>query len=308
MVTQKAGGTANKSADQLEEFTHYRSLLFAIAYRMLGSVMDAEDMVQETFIRWQNSSDRDIKSVKSYLSTVVTRLCIDRLRSARVQREQYVGTWLPEPVVTDSSLASSASDPSAAAELADTLTMAVLVLLEHLSPVERAVFLLHEAFGYDYAEIGRIVDKSAVNCRQIGRRARQHLAARRPRYQASHQHQEQLTRQFLQACNYGDVPGLLDLLAKDISLWSDGGGKVAACLTPLHGEVKVARFLQAIYRRNQRLGRTYKAELVWVNGEPGILYKWDGHIETVVALTIADRRIQELYFVRNPDKLQRISK
>ena len=306
MVSQRADGIANKSAERLEEFNQYRSLLFAIAYRMLGSVMDAEDMVQETFIRWQNSSDRNVKSVKSYLSTVVTRLCIDRLRSARVQREQYVGTWLPEPVVTEPNITSSAGDPSTAAELVDTLTMAFLVLLERLSPIERAVFLLHEAFGYDYSEIGSIVDKSAVNCRQIGRRARQHLAKGRPRFEATRQQQEQLTWQFLNACNHGDVPGLLDLLAEDITLWSDGGGKVVACLTPLHGAAKVARFLRAVHRRNQKLGVKYEFELVRVNGEPGILYKRDGHIESVVVATIANRRIQGLYFVRNPDKLQRL--
>ncbi len=167
MSIQRAVGTANSSVNLLEEFTQYRSLLFAIAYRMLGSVMDAEDMVQESFIRWQRSSHGEIKSTKSYLTTIVTRLCIDRLRSARSQREQYVGTWLPEPIVT-----TQASEPTTMVEMADTLTMVFLVLLENLSAVERAVFVLHEAFGYDYSEIGTIVDKSAANCRQIGRRAR----------------------------------------------------------------------------------------------------------------------------------------
>ena len=299
MVIQNAEDTAENSVNRLKDFNQYRSLLFAIAYRMLGSVMDAEDMVQESFIRWQRSPDRGIESAKSYLTTIVTRLCIDRLRSARSQREQYVGTWLPEPIVT-----TQASDPSTTVELADTLTMAFLVLLEHLSPVERAVFVLHEAFGYDYSEIGTIVDKSAANCRQIGRRARQRLANRRPRFQASRQQQEQLTRQFMLACKQGEVGGLLDLLAEDITLWSDGGGKVAACLKPLHGAAKVARFLRAIELRNQKLGLAYEVELVRVNGQLGILYTLGDNIDSVVGIDIANQRIQALYFVRNPEKLQ----
>lgn len=203
--------------NRLEAFNEHRPLLFAIAYRMLGSVMDAEDMVQETFIRWQQTSEQAVKSTKAYLTTIVTRLCIDQLHSARVQREQYIGPWLPEPIVTE-----TATDPSALAELADSLTVAFLVLLERLSPLERAVFLLREAFGYEYTEIGRIVEKSATNCRQIARRARQHLAAQRPRFQASLQQQEQLTRKFMRACHQGDLQSLLDLLAKDITLWTYG--------------------------------------------------------------------------------------
>lgn len=174
--------------NRLEDFDRYRSLLFAIAYRMLGSVMDAEDMVQETFLRWQQISDPNVRSIKAYLTTIVTRLCIDRLRSAQVRREQYVGSWLPEPIVTESS-----GDPSEIAELADSLAIAFLVLLERLSPLERAIFLLREAFGYDYNEIGQIVDKKTANCRQIARRARQHLTEKRSRFSTSPQQQEQLT-------------------------------------------------------------------------------------------------------------------
>ncbi|MEO1400783.1 MAG: RNA polymerase sigma-70 factor [Cyanobacteria bacterium J06635_1] len=298
----------NGPIDRLEDFNQYRSLLFAIAYRMLGSIMDAEDMVQETFLRWQQTSGQSVKSTKAYLTTIVTRLCIDRLRSARFQREQYVGSWLPEPIVTEPSTEKTigpTTDPMAVAELADSLTMAFLVLLERLSPLERAIFLLREAFGYDYNEIGQIVEKTATNCRQIARRARQHLAAQRPRFQASLQQQEQLTHKFMQASQEGDLQGLLDLLAEDITLWSDGGGQVVATLKPLHGAAKIARFLRAIHRRYHKRGVDFDVERVQVNGQPGIIYTSDGNIESVVALDIADDRIQFLYFVRNPHKLQR---
>ncbi|MEO0458159.1 MAG: RNA polymerase sigma-70 factor [Cyanobacteria bacterium P01_A01_bin.114] len=292
-----------KNADRIEDFNQYRSLLFAIAYRMLGSVMDAEDMVQETFLRWQQASKQNVKSTKAYLTTIVTRLCIDRLRSARAQREQYVGPWLPEPIVAEPSQSLN-TDPNAMAELADSLTMAFLVLLERLSPLERAVFLLREAFGYDYTEISRIVDKKAANCRQIARRARQHLADQRPRFRASLQQQEQLTHKFMRASQQGDFQGLLDLLAKDITLWSDGGGQVVACLKPLHGAAKVAGFLRAIHRRGKKIGLGYEIELAQVNGQPGLIYTLDGNVASVVAIEIVDNQIQSLYFMRNPNKLK----
>lgn len=301
--------TQNASIHRLEEFNVYRSLLFAIAYRMLGSIMDAEDMVQETFLRWRQTSEQRVKSTKAYLTTIITRLCIDRLRSARVQREQYVGSWLPEPIVskqlTTESSTDPSADPSSAAELADSVTMAFLVLLERLSPLERAVFLLREAFDYDYKEIGRIVEKSPANCRQISRRARKHLADQRPRYPTSRQQQEQITHQFMLACRQGDIQGLLDLLAEDITLWSDGGGHVVAFLKPLHGAAKVAHCLRAIRRRGHDLGLDYDMELAQVNGQPGVLYTLGDHIESVVAVEIVDRRIQALYFMRNPYKLKR---
>lgn len=292
--------TAKKdSPNRFEDFGQYRSLLFAIAYQMLGSVMDAEDMVQEAFLRWQQTSKQRVKSTKAYLTTIITRLCIDRLRSARVRREQYIGSWLPEPIVTESS-----ADPAKMAELADSLTIAFLVLLERLSPLERAVFLLREAFGYDYQEIGQIVEKKPANCRQIARRARQHLNEKRSRFPVSLQQQEQLTHKFIAASQQGDLQGLLDILAKDITFWSDGGGRVVACLKPLHGAAKVAGFLRAIYRRGQKLGFNYDFEVVGVNGQAGIIYKLGSKIESVVAMEIEDNRIQSLYFMRNPDKLK----
>ena len=276
MGTQSTA-TKNGAINRLEDFNQHRSLLFGIAYRMLGSVMDAEDMVQETFLRWQKASGQAIDSAKAYLTTVITRLCIDHLRSARVQREQYVGPWLPEPIVTDKS-----ADPIALAELSESLAMAFLVLLERLSPMERAVFLLRQVFDYDYEEIGRIVEKTPTNCRQIARRARQHLALEKSRFQATPQQQEQLTQQFMQASNQGDLQGLLDLLADDITLWSDGGGKAIAALKPLHGAQKVARFLRAIQRRANKLGAVPQVELVQVNGQAGLVYSVAGVVQSVV--------------------------
>ena len=299
MGTQSYTAPKNNSENRLEDFNQHRSLLFAIAYRMLGSVMDAEDMVQETFLRWQKNSEQAIDSTKAYLTTIITRLCIDHLRSARVRREQYVGPWLPEPIVTEQS-----ADPIASVELSDSLAMAFLVLLERLSPIERAVFLLRQVFDYDYEEISRIVEKSPTNCRQIARRARQHLALEKSRFQANPQQQERLTQQFMQASSQGDLQGLLDLLADDVTLWSDGGGKVVAVLKPLHGAQKVARFLRAIHRRAKKTGAIPQVEQVQVNGQAGLLYSVAGGIETVVSLVAIDNQIQSLYFIRNPDKLR----
>ena len=288
--------------NRVEDFNQYRSLLFAIAYRMLGSVMDAEDMVQETFLRWQQASVQAIQSTQAYLTTIMTRLCIDHLRSARVRREQYVGPWLPEPMVT-----AKAADPMAMAELSDSLSMAFLVLLERLSPLERAVFLLREVFDYDYEAIGRMVEKSPANCRQIARRARQHLALEKSRFQTTPQQQEQLTQQFMQAFSQGELQGLLDLLTDDVTVWSDGGGKAIAALKPIHGAQKVARFLRAIHRRAHKLGVVPQATRVVVNGQAGVVYAAAGQVESVMTLDVVDAQIQTIYFVRNPDKLMGLS-
>lgn len=283
----------------LETFNQHRSLLFAIAYRMLGTVTDAEDMVQETFLRWQQTAQATVKSAKAYLSTIITRLCIDHLRSARVQREQYIGPWLPEPIMTQPT-----NDPAAQVELADSLSMAFLVVLERLSPIERAVFLLREIFDYDYDEIAQMVGKSPANCRQILRRSRQHIAAQRPRFPVSHQQQEQITAQFVKASTQGDLPGLLTLLAQDVTYWSDGGGQVAAALKPLQGAMKVARFLLAI--RSKWLS-TAVAHITEINGQSGMITLVDGFIHSVTTFDIVDGYIQSVYTVRNPEKLKRMS-
>src|SRR5918998_406453 len=200
-----------------DDFERHRPLLFSIAYRMLGSVADAEDVVQEAYLRWQQAPEAEVLSPRSYLSAVVTRLSIDRLRSARVQREEYVGPWLPEPLVSEGT-----EDVADSIELDESLSMAFLVLLESLNPVERAVFLLREVFNYDYEEISSIVRKSEANCRQIARRARQSVAAHRPRFERSPEQEERLTQRFVETCMSGDMEGLLELLSEDVTLWSDG--------------------------------------------------------------------------------------
>jgi len=277
-------------------FDLYRPLLFSIAYRMLGSVMDAEDVVQEAFVRWQGTSEEEVRSPRAYLSAVVTRLCIDQLRSARARREEYVGPWLPEPLPAE-----AAPDDVV---LDDTLSMAFLVLLESLNPTERAVFLLREVFDYDYAEISRVVGKSEANCRQIARRARRSVAARRPRFERSSGQEERITRRFLEACTSGDMDGLLALLAEDITLWSDGGGKVRAALNPLRGSDRVARFLLGILREAPPDLVVRRAR---INGQTGLIgYFGDGRPQSAVTLDVADGRIQAIRIIVNPEKLRAI--
>src|SRR5882757_8933059 len=200
------------TAEDLAAFTEHKPRIFGVAYRMLGSVADAEDMVQETFLRWQKSDRTGIKSAEAWLTTVVTRLCINHLKSARVQREEYVGSWLPEPIVAE-----SAADPRENAEQAESLSIAFLVILETLSPTERAVYLLREVFGYEFAEVARIVRKSEPNCRQLLGRARSHIAERRPRFKASADQQRRLVEAFLQATNQGDMEGLMAVLSEDVT-------------------------------------------------------------------------------------------
>jgi RNA polymerase sigma-70 factor (ECF subfamily) len=287
---------AESDMNSLDTFNHYHRLLFGIAYRMLGSVTDAEDMVQETFLRWQHTPQTKVQSAKNYLATTITRLCIDHLRSARVRREQYVGPWLPEPLLTQ-------QDPAEQVELADSLSIAFLVMLERLSPIERAVFLLREVFEYDYPEIAQIVDKSAENCRQILRRARQHLATDRPRFPVSPQQQEQITTQFLDASSHGNLQGLLALLAPDVSFWSDSGGQVPAALKPIYGSQKVARFLLTI---QQKWLPTAIAHIIEINGQSSILIRSGSDIHSVMTFEIVEGHIQAIYSVRNPEKLRRL--
>ncbi len=285
----------------ITEFTRYRALLFSIAYRMLGTVGDAEDMVQETYLRWQGAVAGDSATPavpKAWLTTVLTRLCLDHLRSARVRREEYVGPWLPEPLLTD-----PAADPAEGAALADSLSLAFLAVLERLNPVERAVFLLHDIFGYDFAEIAPMVGKSAANCRQLAHRARAHLAAHRPRFAPAPEVRERLTRHFVAACTSGDLPGLVATLADDITLWSDGGGKVLAARRPIHGAEKVARFLLGIVQ-HAPTGVDY--HLAAVNGQAALVGSLGGAVYGVLALDIAEERIVGIAIVVNPDKLARL--
>ena len=281
------------------EFEELRPLLFSIAYRMLGSVGEAEDIVQEAFLRWHRAlqDGTTIGSPKAYLSTVVTRLSIDHLRSARVRREQYVGQWLPEPVLTD-----TVPDASEHAVIADSLSMAFLILLESLSPVERAVFLLHDVFGYDYDEIARIVGKSEQNCRQLAVRGRRRVEERRPRFEASKAKQEQLARTFFTAVERGDTEGLIHLLADDVVVYGDGGGKAPSWPHPIEGRDRVSFLLASVGRQMHQFGLSIR--LTELNGQPGALFLApDGRLTNVIVLDIAGGEVQTVRSIINPDKL-----
>lgn len=282
----------------VEDFERHRPLLLSIAYRMLGSVANAEDVVQEAYLRWREVPASDVRSPRSYLSAVVTRLSIDRLRSAQAWREEYVGPWLPEPLLADR--AEEIAEPT---ELDESLSMAFLVLLESLNPVERAVFLLREVFDYDYDEIAGIVGKSEDNCRQIARRARQSVAARRPRFERSPEQEGRLTQQFVEACMSGDMEGLLELLSEDVTLWSDGGGKVAAARQPIHGPDRVARFLLGVLRT---VPPGFSAHPTRINGGPGVVGYVEGQPTGVVALDVAGGRLRAVRIVVNPEKLRAV--
>jgi RNA polymerase sigma-70 factor, ECF subfamily len=293
---------SHKNVSHENIFQEHKPLLFSIAYDMLGSVMDAEDCVQEAFLRWHQANNsgeaQTIRSPKSYLSTIVMRLCIDQLRSARAQRERYIGVWLPEPLVTTDK--DSVADMI---ELSEALSVAFLRLLEHLSPLERAVFLLRQVFDYEYAEIAAIVQKSEDNCRQIVRRARQHLGTDRILYPASREQQDHILQQFILACQNGDMNGLLALLTDDIVGYSDGGGKARAALNPIYGPDKVARFLLGI---TQKFLGGLEHRLANVNGRPGIVSYAYGVPAYVSTLDIDAGRIREIDIIANPDKLRDI--
>ena len=287
----------------MTDYTEYRPLMFSIAYRMTGSVSDAEDIVQEAFLRLTRTL-RDgtvIESPKAFLATVTTRLAITHQISARVRREAYFGPWLPEPLVE-----STEPDPAEHAELSDSLSMAFLVLLESLAPAERAVFLLREVFGYDYAEIARITGKSEPNCRQILARARRRIDERgRPRFEASRAESNEVARRFFAAIDGGDLGGLLDVLAPDVLAIGDGGGKAWAAGKPLHGRDQVARFLLGLSRRGRKDGA--RAEPAWVNSQPGaVAYDPQGRVAAVIVLDIADGVVQAIRSVVNPDKLEHL--
>jgi RNA polymerase sigma-70 factor, ECF subfamily len=282
-------------------FTETRPLLFSIAYRMLGSVADAEDIVQDAYLRWQRTSDVEVREPRAFLTTVVTRLAINELKSARVQRETYVGPWLPEPLVTE-----HAPDSSASVELAESLSMAFLVMLERLSPVERAVLLLHDVFDFDYGEISRIVDKSEANCRQLLSRAKKHVVADEARFDADREQAARLTQRFTEAARAGDMDGMLAVLAEDITLWADGGGKVpGAALKPIHGPDAVARFIIGRTERFASADRTTRP--VQINGQPGFVVYLSGRPLTAMIFHVRDGRIQAIYAVGNPDKLRNVA-
>ncbi|HLW00164.1 MAG TPA: RNA polymerase sigma-70 factor [Ktedonobacterales bacterium] len=276
----------------MDEFETYRPLLFSIAYRMLGSASEAEDMVQETYLRFRLAQDDQIHSLKSYLTTIITRLCLDELKSARAQREQYIGPWLPEPLLTD--------DAGATLEERENVSMAFLVLLEALTPPERAVFLLHEVFDYPYQEIGGIIGKNATNCRQLFHRAQQHLAAREHRFAPLPEAQRELVGRFLLAVQSGDVQALTDVLAQDVVAWSDGGGKVSAALRPVSGQERVIRFIQGLVRKSLA-DLTISTETI--NGGPALLFWTGSRLFMAAGFRLDGRQVQEIYGIMNPDKL-----
>jgi RNA polymerase sigma-70 factor (ECF subfamily) len=285
--------------DRLEIFHQHRRRLLSIAYRMLGTVSDAEDMLQETFIRWQQSSDVKIESPEAFLVTIISRLCLNYLQSARVKREEYFGQWLPEPVVTE-----PAGDPYLTSQMDGEVSMAFLVLLERLTPLERAAFLLREAFEYEYGEIARILEQTEANCRQLFRRARQHLKEERPRFEPSPKQREELLERFLQASLRGEMDGLLALFSKEIVLYADGGGKATAVPNPIYGVENVIRFL--VGARRKVLPADLDRQVRKINGAPGVLSYWQGRPHSVLTLDIADGRIRKIFIVSNPDKLTRL--
>jgi RNA polymerase sigma-70 factor (TIGR02957 family) len=280
-----------------------RPRAFAVAYRMLGSVSEAEDIVQEALLRLHVTLQQGerIESPRAYLSTVVTRLCIDQLRSARARRESYVGEWLPEPLVDD-----GRSDPADHAELADSLSLAFLVLLESLTPEQRAAFLLREVFDYPYEQIAAIVGTGEDNARQLVARARKHVGERRPRFEASQERREQLARSFLAAVSNGDLEALEELLAHDVVLHGDGGGRVRTIPRPIHGRAKVARVLLSGRRAAEPFGG-WSLRQVQVNGQSGAMVSdAAGKLIAVVVLDIADGHIQAVRAISNPDKLRHL--
>jgi RNA polymerase sigma-70 factor (ECF subfamily) len=290
------------SADQ-QVFHEYRRLLFSVAYRVLGSAADAEDAVQDAWIKWSSADRSHVADPKAYLTRIVSNLALERLRSTRHKRETYVGPWLPEPILTSSDTADAVMD-------AESVSMAMLVVLETLSPLERAVFVLKEVFGFSHAEIAEAVERSEAAVRQAAHRAREHVRARRPRFAADRSRQREITERFFAAATGGDINTLMELLSPDVTLWTDGGGKVRQALKPVVGAQTVASWFAAIgtvtYQGVQPADM--RAELVEINGGPGMVFSApDRVIATVTFDFDADGRITAIHNVANPDKLQAIT-
>lgn len=271
-------------------------MLFGIAYRMLGSVADAEDLVQDTWLRCSQVST-PIDNPVGYLTRTITNLALNRLASATATRERYVGPWLPEPLVTR-------PDATEEVELAESVSLAMLVVLDTLSPLERAVFVLKEVFGFSFKEIAGMLEHSEASVRQVGHRARSHVRSRRPRYDTPPEVRRQVTDEFLAACLGGDLNRMMELLAPDVTAWSDGGGKVKAAVRPQRGAKNVARFLAAVLSQPMADPRLHAVD---VNGRPGLLLTVAGRPDTVACAEVADGRITEIHIVRNPDKLRHLA-
>ena len=292
---------------QEEAFQQQRPRLFALAYRMLGSAADAEDVLQDAWLRWQASDVAELESPGAWLTTVVTRLCLDQLKSARVRRESYVGPWLPEPLPTADS-GESAAEPAAADPVAlqESLSMAFLVLLEQLSPAERAAYLLHEVFDYSHVEIAPMLGLSPDHCRQLALRARGHLRERRPRFAPSRERHERLLHEFLQAIRAGQLEPLQRLLSEDVVMRSDGGGKRSAATKPVYGSERVARFFLGLASKLPSHPLPIEFRILDVNGWPALLTFEAGQLLHVLSLEGDGSTIRNVYIVLNPDKLQAI--
>jgi len=285
-----------------ESFETYRPYLFAIAYRMLGSAMDGEDMVQETYLRYQGTPPETIRVLKAFLTTIMIRLCMDHLQLARKQREVYVGPWLPEPIPT--TMPAETRDPAEHVDMNESISLAFLVLLEQLQPFERAVFLLREVFEYEFAEIATMLDKSEAACRRSFSRAKQHLAEHRPRFLASPQTHRQLLTGFFQAAQGGDMTPLMDLLSEEVTLWADGGGKIkTAALRPIIGRDAVARFSLGTVRF---LPADYQVEIAEVNSQAAIIIRAGGQTLFVLTIEVEAGHIRAIRIIANPEKLTRI--
>lgn len=280
------------AAEPADPFTEHRRLLFSTAYQMLGSVTDAEDVLQDTWLKWHATEQHTVSHPKAYLVRTVTNLALNRLTSARATRETYIGPWLPEPLLTA---------PAEETDMADTVSTAMLVVLETLGPVERAVFVLREVFGYSHAEIGEFLDRPETTVRQIAHRARSHVQSRRPRFDTDKAAREAVTSQFLAACRGGDLNALMALLAPDVTLWNDGGGKITAARRPLHGPDHVARWLLGVLAKPILTGIELGAATV--NGELGLVGVLGEYPVGAITFDLVDGRIQNLRFQVNPDKL-----
>jgi RNA polymerase sigma-70 factor, ECF subfamily len=288
-----------------EIFQQHRGALFGIAYRMLGSAAEAEDVVQDAYLRYAASAagaPEEVRSPRAYLRTVVTRLCLDRLKAARTTRELYIGPWLPEPVLTMDD-----TEVTEAAEMHESITMAFLVLLERLTPQERAVFLLHDVFDYEHAEIAEMLRISVANSRQTLRRAKSRIAEGKPRFRPSPRQQREIVKRFAQAVQNGDLKGLTSMLAEEVAFTADGGGKVAAITRPLLGVETVMKMLRSISRTAQQLERenpgSTQATIASVNGEPAMLAWIGDRLETVFMFHFDGDKIGSIWAIRNPDKL-----
>jgi RNA polymerase sigma-70 factor (ECF subfamily) len=290
--------------DALRSFEEARRSLFGIAYRMLGSVREAEDILQDAYIRWHDVDHSAVRNPPAYLARLVTHLSINALKAAHRRRVEYVGPWLPEPLLGDAAVAQP--DAAELGELADELSTAFLLLLERLTPVERAIFVLRESFDFPYSEIAEVVGKTEANCRQIERRARAHLAGRtrtRPADPAEH---DRLLASFLAATRDGDVSGLVSLLAQDAVAYTDSGGKVVSARNPIRGPMNIARFFTGLARKAVDRGETWEVRPVRVNGATGIIGFVDGKLANVMSLDVEDGRIRNVFVTTNPDKLPRL--